>query len=322
MITTEGFVYERVDDIPLLLALMIKMQMPFILNKHLGNHGHQKGLTNGWVGTIWLAYILSEGKHSKVHVQEWVMKRQELLQELTGERIRAEDFTDDSLGLFLKRLSQEGVWPRIEDELWQGSLVVHRVQLAGVRLDSTTGYGYHQPQDEGIMQLGYSKDKRPDLAQLKLMVAVAEPSGVVVASDVVSGERADDLLYVPLIKRVRQILWGQRGLLYTGDSKMAALAIRANIVAHQDYYLTVLPRTGETAQQWDEWLDAIIEGNQGATLIWQDGKLLGGGYEFCRRLTVVDPEKAVPTSWTERVQLVRSQPQAKADLIFRAIMTR
>ena len=103
MTEPEEFVYERVDDIPLLLALMIKMQIPFILDKHLGNHGHQQGLTNGWVAGIWLAYILSQGKHTKMHVQEWVLKRHHLLQELIGETIRAEDFTDDSLSLILKR---------------------------------------------------------------------------------------------------------------------------------------------------------------------------------------------------------------------------
>jgi hypothetical protein len=55
MTEPEEFVYERVDDIPLLLALMIKMQVSVILDKHLGNHGHQQGLTNGCVSCIWLA---------------------------------------------------------------------------------------------------------------------------------------------------------------------------------------------------------------------------------------------------------------------------
>lgn len=315
MTTSEEFVYERVDDIPLLLSLMIKMQLPYILDKHLGNHGHQKGLSNGWVSVLWLTYILSQGKHTKMHVQEWAMKRQYLLQELTGEQIRAEDFTDDSLGVILKRLSSEDIWHRIEAELWQSSLVIHQVPLKGVRLDSTTSYGYHKTSAEGVMQQGYSKDHRPDLAQLKLMLAVAEPSGVPIASDIVAGERADDPLYVPLIQRVRQILRGTQGLLYTGDSKMAAIATRANMVAHNDCYLTVLPHTGETAQQWEEWLDALIEGNQTATLIWQDDRLLGGGYEFSRSLTFLDEETNKPVAWTERVQLVRSRERAQQEIV-------
>ena len=309
MTKPKGFVYERVDDIPLLLALMIKMDIPAILDKHLGNHGHQKGLTNGWVCAIWLAYILSQGKHTKVHVQEWALKRYHLLQELTGETIRAEDFTDDSLSLILKRLSNKDFWQRIENELWQWGLVIHQVKLTGVRLDSSTSYGYHESSETGIMQHGYSKDKRPDLRQLKLMMAVAEPSGVPIASDVCSGEQADDPLYLPLIERVRRILRGQRSLLYTGDSKMAALTTRSDIVAHKDYYLTVLPHTGKTAEQWDEWLDVIIDGDQEATLIWREGELLGGGYEFTRRFTIADDWQ--PITWTERVQLVRSKAAAQ-----------
>ena len=139
------------------------------------------------------------------------------------------------VSLILKRLSAEDAWQGIEDELWQWSLVIHQLKLQGVRLDSTTSYGYHESSDKGVMQHGYSKDKRPDLRQLKLMMAVAEPGGVPIACDVCSGEQADDPLYLPLIERVRRILRGRRGLLYTGDSKMAAFATRAAIVAHKDY---------------------------------------------------------------------------------------
>ena len=81
------------------------------------------------------------------------------------------------------------------------------------------------------MQHGYSKDHRPDLPQLKLMAAAAEPSGHLLACDVLAGHNADDPLYLPMLARVRQIV-GKSGLLYTGDSKMAALETRADIVAH------------------------------------------------------------------------------------------
>jgi len=297
------FILERMDDIPLLIGVMKKMQLPVTLDKHLGNHGHQEGLSNGWTVVIWIAYILSEGKHTKVHVQDWVMKRQHLLQELSGEEIRREDFNDDSLGRVLKRLSSEDSWHRIEHEFWTFCTIIHEVKLNGVRLDSTSSYGYHAVETGGPMQQGYSKDHRPDLAQLKLMMAVAEPGGEVIASDVVAGNRADDVLYLPLLRRVWQIV-RQVGLLYTGDSKMAALNIRAAIVHHRDFYLTVAPRTGETADAWESWLDPIVEGEQTATLIWHDKQLLGAGYEFSRPQSAIVAEETV--EWVERVQIVRS----------------
>jgi transposase len=81
--------------------------------------------------------------------------------------------------------------------MWTSSMAVYQIGINGVRLDSTTISGYHTMNEEGLMQFGHSKDHRPDLPQVKLMAAAAEPSGLQVASDVVSGERADDHLYTP-----------------------------------------------------------------------------------------------------------------------------
>ena len=44
----------------------------------------------------------------------------------------------------------------------------------------------------------------------------------------VSGQRADDGLYVPAIQQAQQTL-RQEGLLYVGDCKMAALTTRAYV---------------------------------------------------------------------------------------------
>jgi len=306
-----GIVIERIDDIPLLLAMMEQLQLPETLDKHLGNHGHQQGVSNGWVATIWLAFILSEGKHTKMHVQEWVEKRWHLLSELSGQTLRLEDFGDDRLALVLRRLSDLTKWHGIESELWTFAAVVHEVGLNGVRLDSTTSFGYHTVHEEGVMQHGHSKDHRPDLPQLKLMMAVAEPAGEPMACDVHSGESADDPLYLPLIDRVRAIVGG-RSLLYTGDAKMAALETRGDLVAHGDNYLTVLPRTGETAQAWETWLTPIVDGEQTATLVWRKGELLGAGYEFVRSQEVTDGEGQQQV-WDERVQLVRSLALARTE---------
>jgi transposase len=60
------------------------------------------------------------------------------------------------------------------------------------------------------------------------MQALLDPLGMPLATDVVSGERADDPLYVPCIQRVQASL-GRRGLLFVGDCKMAAQDTRAFI---------------------------------------------------------------------------------------------
>jgi len=48
---------ERVDDVALLLAQMMHMDLPEILDQHLPRHWKQTGLSWGWTAVIWLAYI-------------------------------------------------------------------------------------------------------------------------------------------------------------------------------------------------------------------------------------------------------------------------
>jgi transposase len=302
-------IYERVDDIPLLLETMKQLQFPEIFDAQLGQHGNHTGLSNGWLLTVWLAFILSEGDHCKSHVQDWVWKRRQLLSGLIGQSISWDDFNDDRLGIALRYLSQQNVWDGVEHALWSQTVVAHDVEVDGVRLDSTTASGYHQAVAEQVMQYGHSKDHRPDLTQLKLMLAVAEPQGQVIASQLYSGEHADDPLYVPMMERVRAIV-GKTGVLYTGDCKMAAFETRLDIVAHHDYYLTVLPLTGETRQEIDTWIGAIVDGEQDATLLWDGERLLGGGYEFTRPLSGIHDGQ--PVTWTERVQVIRSTSLAHA----------
>ena len=298
-----NLIHERIDDIPLLIGLMQQLHMPEIIDKHIGNHGHHQGLSNGWLATVWIAFILSEGDHRKYSVNDWAEKHQNTLQHLLGQPIRQIEFNDDRLDILLRRLSHIKAWEAIENDLWQSTVTVYDIEMTGVRLDSTTTYGYHTPTENGLMQHGYSKDHRPDLPQLKLMAAAAEPSGHLIASDVLAGHKADDPLYQPMLARVRQIV-GKSGLLYSGDSKMASLETRADIVAHNDYYLMPLPLTGETKEHKETWVSAAVDGQQQSLesiqLIWDEGRMLGSGYEFNRQVA------GQPVEWVERVQVIRS----------------
>src|SRR6516165_1859414 len=248
MEATLELTHERVDDVPLLLSFLIRLRFPEILDCHLPPHPLHQGLSNGWLISVWIAYILSQADHRKSHVQEWVDRLHHSLETLIDQPIRPVEFSDDRLTLVLKRLSDSTVWPELEADLWHTQCDVYALPpVEQVRLDATTSYGYHTVDDEdGLMQLGHSKDHRDDLPQFKLMAAAAEPSGLFLAGDVHPGSAADDPLYLPLYRRVRELL-GQAGLLDAGDCKMAALETRAASAARGDFYLTRLPLTGEVA---------------------------------------------------------------------------
>lgn len=303
--------HERVDDVPLLIGFLIKLGLPQILDRHLPAHPLHQGLSNGWLIAVWITYILSQADHRKCHVRDWATGLHHTLESVTGQSFRPVDFTDDRLTLVLQRLSDPTVWGLLEADLWQSTCDVYELPVERIRLDSTTSYGYHTVTEGGLMQLGHSKDHRPDLPQLKLMAAAAEPTGMLVASDVHPGDAADDPLYLPLIRRVRELL-GQTGLLYTGDCKMAALETRGEIDAHGDIYLTPLPMTGETQKQFEAWVDAAINGPKREELvnIRMGDDLVGRGYEFERIQTILCG--STEHAWTERVLIVRSESIAQS----------
>ena len=307
---------ERIDDFPLLLATMQRLGLPAILDRHLRRHGLQQGLSWGWIATIWLAHILSQGDHRKLPVQAWVRQAGETIRRITGLAALTEwDFTDDRLTIVLHRLSHPTVWAEIETELGRNILRVYKLTPERVRLDPTTVSGYHTGGADSVFQFGYSKDD-PTLRQVKVMVATLDPLGLPLVTEVVAGNQADDPLYVPAVDRVLQIIDGV-GLLFVGDCKMSALATRAHIAHLNHQYLCPLALTGETAQNLPVWIAAASAGEhplESVSTVDDQGerRLLAQGYAFERRVTaaVADGEH----TWTERVLVVRSERYRQVQL--------
>jgi len=308
---TLDLTHQRVDDVPLVVSFLIKLGIPETVDRILPPHPLHQGLSNGWLITVWIAYILSQGDHRKSPVQLWVNRLQHTLEALIGQVIRPVDFSDDRLALILKRLSHEPAWHELEAALFRVQCEVYALPpVERVRLDATTSYGYHAIDDDGLMQLGHSKDHRDDLPQIKLMAAAAEPTGLFLAGDVHPGQAADDPLYLPLYRRVRTML-GQGGLLYVGDCKMAALETRAEMAHNGDFYLTRLPMTGEVAAQFAAWVETALTGEKASQVIELgrgDDELLGVGYEFPREQSAAVGQ--TQHTWSERVQIIRSQALA------------
>jgi transposase len=312
MDATLELTHERVDDVPPLLGFLIRMRLPEILDRHLPPHPLHQGLSNGWLITAWIAYILSRADHRKSPVQEWADRLHHTLEALIGQPLRPVEFSDDRLTSVLNRLSDADAWQELEADLWQAQCDVYALPpVERVHLDATTSYGYHAIDDDGLMQLGHSKDHRPDLPQIKLMAAAAWPGGLFLAGDVHPGNAADDPLYLPLYRRVRALL-GRDGLLYVGDCKMAALETRAAIAAAGDFYLTRLPLTGEVAAQFAAWVEAALTGEAVAKVVEIRGEegLIAKGYELERAQSAVVEEAERP--WAERVQIIRSEAAAKS----------
>lgn len=323
--TTEPIITtERIDDFPLLLAVMLQLGLPGIFDHHLKRHGLHQGLSWGWIASIWLAHILTKSNHRKQPVQAWVKQAHETIEKISGQTVRDLDFTDDRLTLLLRRLSQPEVWQAIEKELSQNLLRVYDLKARQVRLDATTVSGYHTGGEESLFQYGYSKDD-PTLRQVKVMVAALDPLGLPLVSQVVAGDVVDDHLYRPAVDQVLQIIDGT-GLLFVGDSKMSALATRAHIHRLEQHYLCPMAQTGETAKQMEAWIEAANHGNQPLQPVYiknEKGKqvLLAEGYAFERSVQAKtaareasDAEQEQTIEWTEQVFVVCSENYRKSQL--------
>jgi transposase len=309
-----NIITERVDDIPLLIEQMQRMGLPTLLDNHFPTHGNWTGLSLGWVSTIWLSSMLSRGDHRMVHVEPWVAKRLWTLRVATGQAVRRVDFTDDRLEIVLRHLSDDTRWAAFESALNQHTVRVYDLSTERVHVDSTSASAYAVVTEGGLFQFGHSKDDRPDLPQVKVMQAVLDPLGMPLATDVVSGERADDPLYVPCIERVQASV-GRHGLLYVGDCKMASRETRARIAAAGDFYLCPLPQVQLDEGEFDAALEAVCKGDHTLSSVVREGpkgqpELIAEGYEYPVAMSQKVDGKV--QSWSERRLVIRSVRHAQA----------
>ena len=264
--------------------------------------------------TIWLTHLLSQADHRMKRVQPWAERRLETLRGCSDASLHVRDLGDDRLADILRHLSDDGRWRAFEQELTGQLVRVYDLRSSCVRVDSTTASSYGTVSEDGLLQLGHSKDHRPDLPQLKVMLATLDPLGLPLATEVLSGQRADDPLYLPAIARVRACL-SQQGLLYVGDCKMAALETRASIQAHADFYLCPLSAVQVPSDRLAQELAALRA--RGETIIQverpgADGqpRCIAQGYERSESITAqID---GASYTWTERRLLVRSEAAAQA----------
>lgn len=315
MTETLTVMIQPVDDIPVLLASMQRLGLADLVDQHFRRHGNWQGLSPGQVLTGWLAYILSEGDHRLNQAQDWAAGRLAVLRSALGGAVRALDFSDDRLASGLDLLCDATAWGAFEAALNQRTLRVYDLQRQRVRLDTTSASGYWAVTEDGLFQFGHSKDHRPDLAQVKVMLATLDPLGLPLVTQVVSGEKADDPLYIPAIEQVRRGV-GPGGLLYIGDCKLMALATRAHLAAGGDYYLAPFALTHLPQAAVDAYLAPVWTDEQVLTPIDRlhpsEGPLkIAEGFECIEQLTATLADGRTVT-WAERRLVVRSLAQAAA----------
>lgn len=241
-------------------------------------------------------------------------KRRHTLRTCTNPPLRELEGSDDRLGIILDALSDDARGQEFERALNRQTVRVYALQAKRVRVDSTTASGYGTVDEEGLCQFGHSQDHRPDRPQMKVMLAALDPLGMPIAAQVVSGERADDPLYVPAIRQVQESL-KEHGLLYVGDGKMAALGTRAFIQAHEDYYLCPLPAKQLPPETLEGYLQPVWDGKQQTLAVYRadaEGQPQRIAEGYAQSVALHAESDGQRGAWTERQLIIRSLQPVQA----------
>jgi len=307
--------HERTDDIPVIIAFLLKMRVAELIDKHFPTNGNWTGLSLGQMLVVWLTFIISEGDHRLYHVEPWVAAHQHTISRSLHQEVRPRDCTDDRLATGLDYLCVAENWAECECALNQTLIRVYDLRPKTIRVDPTTVSAYVTP--AGMFQLGHSKDHRPDLPQLKIALATLDPLGLPMTIATVAGNTADDPLYLPAIAKVRRSV-GLAGMTYIGDCKIAARATRADIVAHQDFYLCPLSAKQVSAEELDRLLEPIWSSEQpleevrltaeGQAEVQAEPDAVGFAYAVEQ---VGHGQSGQPQRWQERRVVVRSLAHAR-----------
>ena len=150
------------------------------------------------------------------------------------------------------------------------------------------------------------------LREVKVMVGTLDPLGLPLVTDVVSGERADDPLYIPAVQRIVELM-AVTGLLFVGNGKMSALKTRAHIHRLGQYYLSPLAMTGKTPEALAQWVQMALDNPhllQSVTIRTEhdEVKVLAQGYTRTRECTATLDDWT--GSWEERGFVVHSTSYA------------
>ena len=183
-------------------------------------------------------------------VGEWAVRYAPDLLGLSEKEIGL--LNDDRLGRALDKLFSADV-PALVLAVATHVVKEFRVALDELHNDSTTVSFFGAYVDAAVEQrvlgrptlaitFGHSKDHRPDLKQLLLILTVTADGGVPLHFRAESGNVTDDQTHRDTWDLLCQ-LTGRRDFLYIADSKLATRQNMAYVHQHQGRFITVLPRT-------------------------------------------------------------------------------
>lgn len=294
------------------------MQVHTIIDALWSGHGNWQGVSYGQLALLFVAYILHRRTHRLMGMESWLQDHRTVIATMTGWSIGEKEATDDRLGLLLTALGEdEAKGVAMQQQLGQHLIQAFELPTEVGRYDTTTFSVHHRVAQEGepaheLLRFGHSKDNRPQWLQFKQGLGVIDPAGVPLLTHTLSGEQADDGLYLPAWRQMCQTL-GRSDFLFVADCKAAAQETRAAIASREGLYLFPLPMTGDTPQ----WLREQIAQAEAEEIVLPEildksgqAKVVGQGFVVSRQIGH-SLAHDIAFTWQEQWFVIQSSALAK-----------
>jgi len=303
---------EQLDDIPVIFRMIKKMKVIEAMDNIFIPHKNWTGITVGELTSIWLCFLISTQDHRLSYFVEWARPRMQTICSLLSKEATVYDFSDDKLELLLGYFSESNQWNSFETIIDHEVIRVFNLETEVLRGDATIGKSFARILKDGLFQYGNSKHFRKDLAQFKTMLCTLDPLGYPLSNLTVSGNSADDPLYIPVIGQAMERL-PSTGSLFVGDCKLGSLATRAFIHENEHYYLCPLSGVQLKSGELEVYINNIKSEGIELQKVWKDGKVIAKGYCTIKPHWYTNSNGEL-ISWSEKRHIVRSYAYARTQI--------
>ncbi len=303
---------EQLDDIPVIFNMVKKMGVIESIDNEFVPHKNWKGISVGELTAIWLCFLISTQDHRLSYLVEWARSKMHILSSLLSKDVTINDFSDDKLELLLGYFSQPEKWNSFERIVDTDVIRVFDLETDILRVDATIGKSFSKIIKDGLIQFGHSKQFRADIGQFKTMLCTLDPMGYPLSNITVSGNSADDSLYVPVISETMNRLHGEKSL-FVGDCKLGSLQSRAFI--HKKGHTYLCPLSGKQLKENELKIYIHDMDKQGfkPEKIYKDGKVIAKGYDIIKQHWYFDVDGDL-VIWSEKRFIIRSFAYARKEI--------
>jgi transposase len=314
---------ERLGPLPLINHFLERMDLLSLLEQYVPTSDSRFTMSHAQALGVLLRSIVVE-REPLYRQQETVHEFAPQLYGLSSEQMQ--HLSDDRVGRALDRLFDA------DRAALLTAVVIAVGRHFGVQFDelhndstSVSVCGQYREAEQPIrgrlpalLTYGLSKDHRPDLKQLVLILTTSQDGGVPVQFRVADGNTNDSVTHIETWNALRAVS-GRTDFLYVADSKLCSFDNMDQIHRAGGRFVTVMPRTRREDKDFRKWLQAHTPPWQ---LVWDrphPRRLDGPADRWYVYLSELPSAEAWPVVWVWSTLLTKHHEESRQRRINAAV---